>query len=67
MQILGTSCFNHDSTTCLVKDGHIFAAAQDKRFTRKKHEPRFPKKAIKYCLEEAGVSVHDLLTLPHCT
>mgnify|MGYP001820357567 FL=1 len=60
MYILGISCFYHDSAACIVKDGFILAAAQEERFTRKKHDPRFPKNAIKYCLEEAGISVQDL-------
>ena len=60
MYILGISAFYHDSAACLVKDGEIFAAAQEERFSRKKHDPRFPKNAIKYCLEEAGIKVHQL-------
>ena len=60
MYILGISAFYHDSAACLVKDGEIFAAAQEERFSRKKHDPRFPKNAIKYCLEEAGINVHQL-------
>ena len=58
--ILGISCFYHDSTACLVRDGDILAAAQEERFTRKKHDPKFPKNAIKYCLEEAGIAIQDL-------
>ena len=60
MDILGLSCFYHDSAACILRDGHIVAAAQEERFTRKKHDPRFPKNAIKYCLEEAGITVQDL-------
>jgi len=60
MYILGISCFYHDSAACLVKDGSILAAAQEERFTRKKHDPRFPKNAIAYCLKEAGISIQDL-------
>jgi carbamoyltransferase len=60
MYILGISCFYHDSAACLLKDGCILTAAQEERFTRKKHDPRFPKNAIKYCLEDAGISIHDL-------
>jgi carbamoyltransferase len=60
MNILGISCFYHDSAACLVQDGIILAAAQEERFSRKKHDPRFPKNAVKYCLEEAGVGVQDL-------
>jgi carbamoyltransferase len=60
MYILGISSFYHDSAACLVKDGEIIAAAQEERFTRKKHDPRFPRNAIKYCLEEAKMPVKDL-------
>jgi carbamoyltransferase len=57
MYILGISCFYHDSAACIVKDGNILAAVQEERFTRKKHDPRFPKNAIKYCLEEGGITI----------
>lgn len=60
MNILGISCFYHDSAACLVRDGKILAAAQEERFTRKKHDPRFPSNAIKYCLEKGGISSQDL-------
>jgi carbamoyltransferase len=60
MYIMGISCFYHDSAACIVKDGAILAAAQEERFTRKKHDPRFPKNAIGYCLTEAGISIEDL-------
>ncbi len=60
MHILGISCFYHDSAACIVRDGNILAAAQEERFTRKKHDPRFPRNAIKYCIEEVGISVQDL-------
>ena len=55
MYILGISAFYHDSAACLVKDGKIIAAAQEERFTRKKHDHSFPVHAIAYCLNEAGV------------
>ncbi|MFH1539404.1 MAG: carbamoyltransferase [bacterium] len=58
--ILGISCFYHDSAACLVRDGEIVAAAQEERFTRKKHDFGFPKNAIGYCLREAGISDADL-------
>src|SRR6187431_3226563 len=58
--ILGISAFYHDSAAALVEDGHIVAAAQEERFTRKKHDPSFPTNAIEYCLREAGVALHDL-------
>ena len=57
MYILGISCFYHDSAACIVKDGNILAAVQEERFTRKKHDPRFPKNAIKYCLKESGITI----------
>lgn len=58
--ILGISAFYHDSAACLVKDGDIVAAAQEERFTRKKHDAAFPHKAIQYCLKEGGITVKDL-------
>lgn len=58
--ILGISAFYHDSAACLVVDGEIVAAAQEERFTRKKHDPRFPKHAVEYCLRQAGLRPRDL-------
>src|SRR6516165_12374374 len=58
--ILGLSAFYHDSAAALVVDGGIVAAAQEERFTRIKHDPGFPARAIAYCLEEAGLSNDDL-------
>ncbi len=60
MNILGISAFYHDSAACLVQDGKIIAAAQEERFTRKKHDERFPSSAIRFCLEEAGLTIDDL-------
>jgi carbamoyltransferase len=60
MQILGISAFYHDSAAALVRDGEIVAAAQEERFTRKKHDSRFPHHAIAYCLAEAGIRLRDL-------
>lgn len=60
MYILGISAFYHDSAACLLKDGQIVAAAQEERFTRVKHDHRFPKRAIDFCLKEAGISVDHL-------
>ena len=60
MYILGISAYYHDSAACLVKDGEIVAAAQEERFTRKKHDSRFPKNAALYCLKEAGITSTDL-------
>ncbi len=55
MNILGISAFYHDSAAALVRDGRIIAAAQEERFTRKKHDAGFPLNAVKYCLAEGGV------------
>src|SRR5262249_6805246 len=60
MRVLGISAFYHDSAAALVDDGHILAAAQEERFTRKKHDPSFPHNAIAYCLEEANVKLDEL-------
>ncbi|MBI1318650.1 MAG: hypothetical protein GC168_06845 [Candidatus Hydrogenedens sp.] len=60
MYILGISAYYHDSAAALLRDGDIVAAAQEERFTRKKHDPGFPNKAIAYCLAEAGIGIDDL-------
>jgi carbamoyltransferase len=60
MNILGISALYHDSAACLVRDGEIVAAAQEERFTRKKHDPGFPSHAMSYCLREGGISLTDL-------
>ena len=60
MYILGISVFYHDSAACLLKDDEIIAAAQEERFTRKKHDAVFPHHAIRYCLEEAGISASQI-------
>jgi len=60
MKILGLSALYHDSAATLVEDGRIVAAAQEERFTRKKHDSRFPASAIRYCLEEAGVGLEQI-------
>ena len=60
MNILGLSAFYHDSAACLVRDGEIVAAAQEERFTRKKHDASFPKHAVMYCLREGGINVKEL-------
>src|SRR6187549_3510417 len=59
-RILGISAYYHDSAACLVEDGRIVAAAQEERFTRKKHDPAFPSRAVEYCLGEAGITAKDL-------
>ena len=60
MQILGISAFYHDSAAALVRDGDIVAAAQEERFTRKKHDSRFPAHAVEFCLAQAGARLADL-------
>ena len=60
MYILGISAFYHDSAACLINDGEIIAAAQEERFTRKKHDASFPRQAVLYCLKEAGISAHQI-------
>lgn len=60
VNILGISAFYHDSAACLVRDGKIIAAAQEERFTRKKHDPGFPTQAIEYCLREGKISAREL-------
>ena len=60
MNILGISAFYHDSAACLVRDGEIIAAAQEERFTRKKHDASFPDNAIEFCLKTGGIQVSDL-------
>jgi carbamoyltransferase len=59
-RILGISAYYHDSAACLVVDGDIVAAAQEERFTRKKHDARFPEHAVAYCLEAGGLRTSDL-------
>src|SRR5688572_22670752 len=58
--ILGISAFYHDSAACLLVDGRIIAAAQEERFSRKKHDERFPASAVAYCLREAGLKIEDV-------
>jgi len=60
MNILGISAFYHDSAACLVLDGKIIAAAQEERFSRIKHDNRFPEQAIEYCLREGGITADEL-------
>jgi len=60
MNILGISAFYHDSAAALIRDGRIVAAAQEERFTRKKHDHRFPTHAVRWCLESEGLSVGDV-------
>jgi len=58
--ILGISAFYHDAAACILRDGEIIAAAQEERFTRKKHDPDFPRNAVEYCLKHAGISTAEL-------
>jgi carbamoyltransferase len=60
VNILGISAFYHDSAACIVRDGELVAAAQEERFTRKKHDHRFPQHAVDYCLREAGIDAGKL-------
>jgi carbamoyltransferase len=60
MNILGISAFYHDSAACLVQDGRVVAAVQEERFSRQKHDPRFPRHSINYCLSEANISITDV-------
>ena len=60
MNILGISAYYHDSAAALLRDGEIIAAAQEERFSRKKHDHDFPRQAIAYCLKEAGLTSNDL-------
>lgn len=58
--VLGISAFYHDSAAALIRNGEIVAAAQEERFTRKKHDPSFPRKAIEFCLDEAGINLDEV-------
>ena len=60
MTILGISAFYHDAAAAIIKDGEVIAAAQEERFTRKKHDPSFPVNAIRFCLEYSGNSINEL-------
>lgn len=60
MNILGISCFYHDSAACLVRDGEIISAVQEERFTRKKHDPNFPINSIHWCLKEQNITAGEL-------
>ena len=60
MRILGVSAYYHDSAAALIEDGRVVAAAQEERFTRRKHDASFPENAVKYCLSEGGVPISSL-------
>lgn len=61
--LLGISAYYHDSAACLLKDGQILSAVQEERFTRKKHDHRFPIHSIRYCLKQAGITMADISTI----
>ena len=60
MNLVGISAYYHDSAAALIRDGEIIAAAQEERFSRKKHDSRFPRHALAYCLREAGVGLAEI-------
>ncbi|MGH7821526.1 MAG: carbamoyltransferase family protein, partial [Candidatus Binatia bacterium] len=60
MKILGISCYYHDAAAALIDDGRLVAAAEEERFSRKKHDAGFPEGAIRFCLDQAGITVNDL-------
>jgi carbamoyltransferase len=64
--ILGISAYYHDSAAALIQDGEIVAAAQEERFSRVKHDARFPHRAIRYCLAQAGLTCGDLDLVGFC-
>ncbi|MFA6542488.1 MAG: carbamoyltransferase N-terminal domain-containing protein, partial [Bacteroidota bacterium] len=60
MVILGISAYYHDSAACIIRDGEIVAAAQEERFSRKKHDQGFPKSAVQFCLRAASCSIESI-------
>src|SRR5712675_1734772 len=60
MRVLGISAFYHDSAAALIEDGHLVGAAQEERFTRKKHDSGFPQNAVQFCLDRAGIKMADV-------
>ena len=60
MNVLGVSCFYHDSAACLIKDGKVISAASEERFNRQKNSPVFPLQAINFCLQAGGLTVYDV-------
>ena len=60
MYILGLSGYYHDSAACLLRNGEVVAAAQEERFTRKKHDARFPEKSARWCLESVGINLSEV-------
>jgi carbamoyltransferase len=60
MDVLGISCYFHDAAAALVRDGRLIAAAEEERFSRKKHDYEYPEHAIDFCLKTAGIEARDL-------
>src|SRR5215831_11818929 len=60
MRVLGISAYYHDSAAALIRDGEIIAAAQEERFSRKKHDARFPAHAVEYCLAQEGIRLDQI-------
>jgi len=60
LNVVGISAHFHDSACCLLRDGQLVAAAQEERFSRVKHDPRIPRAAFRFCLEQAGLSIADI-------
>jgi carbamoyltransferase len=60
VNVLGISCFYHDAAAALLRDGQLVAAAQEERFTRRRHDPDLPRQAVAYCLREAGIGIEDV-------
>ena len=60
MLILGISCYFHDASAALIEDGVLVAAAEEERFTRKKHDFEYPHNAVKFCLDQGGITGKDL-------
>jgi carbamoyltransferase len=60
VNVLGISCFYHDAAAALLRDGQLVAAAQEERFTRRRHDPDLPRQAVAYCLREAGIAIEDV-------
>ena len=61
MRIIGISCYFHDAAAVLIEDGVLLAAAEEERFSRKKHDFRFPVNAIRFCMNQGGFSESDIL------
>jgi len=59
-KIMGISAFYHDSAACLIEDGNILAAVQEERFSRKKHDDRFPKNAVRFLLKDSNCNLNDI-------